>query len=107
MKTANTDGEDMQTRLAEIIGKIAYKLVPLGFHIKHRGVFMEFFKYICNHKELRLRRLAAYNLPCFNQLFKEYQEECDIDFNEIFLRFSREEDPQIVKSVAACIHEAF
>ena len=68
---------------------------------------MEFFKKMITHKELKMRRYAAYNLPCFNKLFKEYQDEFDIDFNDIYLKFSKEEDPQIIKTIASSIHEAF
>ena len=99
--------EGIQIRLAEIIGKIAYGVKPFGMDKKYRGVFLNFFKYIANHKELKLRRLAAFNLPSFNQLFKEYQEEYEIDFNEIILKYAKEEDSQIVKTMAASIHEAF
>ena len=59
------------------------------------------------HKELKMRRLAAFNLPCFYKLFKEYEEEIDLDFNEIYLQFSKEEDPMILKTIASSIHEAF
>lgn len=94
-------------RLAELIGKIIFKLQALGLHIKHREPLMEFFKKMINHKELKMRRYAAYNLPCFNKLFKEYQDEFDVDFNDIYLKFAKEEDPQIIKTIAASIHEAF
>lgn len=60
-----------------------------------------------DHKEIKMRRLAAYNLPCFNKLYKEFQTENDIDFNDIYLKFSKDDDWQIVKSIAASIHEAF
>jgi hypothetical protein len=53
-----------------------------------------------------MRRLAAFNLPCFNQLYHGL-DEFDLDFNELYLRFAKEEDPQMVKAVAASIHEAF
>lgn len=101
------DTEDIQARLAELIGKILFNLQPFGLHLKHKAAFIQFFKFMVGHKELKMRRYAAFNLPCFNQLFKECQEELDIDFSEIILRFTKEEDPQIVKAVAASIHEAF
>ncbi len=68
---------------------------------------MEFFKKMVNHKEIKMRRHAAFNLPCFNKLFKEYQDEFDFDFNEQYLKFSKEEDQFIIKTIAASIHEAF
>lgn len=74
--------------------------------MKYKEPFLEFFRKMANHKELKMRRQAAFNLPCFNQLYHGL-DEFDLDFNDMYLRFSREEDPQIVKSIAASIHEAF
>jgi hypothetical protein len=54
-----------------------------------------------------MRRLAAFNLPCFNKLYREQQDMFDIDFNDIYLNFSKEEDPMLLKTIAASIHEAF
>jgi hypothetical protein len=53
-----------------------------------------------------MRKFAAFNLPCFNQLYHGC-DEFDLDFNELYLRFAKEEDPFIVKAIAASIHEAF
>lgn len=107
LRTASADVEEIQTRFAELIGKIAYRLQPFGLHVKHKLTFVDFFKLMVNHKELKMRRLAAYNLPCFNKLFKEFSEELGIDFGEIYLRFAKDDDPQIVRTIAAGIHEAF
>jgi hypothetical protein len=60
-----------------------------------------------SHKELKMRRHGALNLPCFNKLYKDQQDEFDIDFSELYLKFSKDEDPQILKSIAASFHEAF
>ena len=38
---------------------------------------------------------------------KNKETTLTIDFNELYLRFAKEEDPQIQKTVAASIHEAF
>lgn len=94
-------------RFAELIGKIVFKLEPFGLHLKYKETFVTFFKMMVNHKELKMKRLAAFNLPCFNKLFKEFSDELNIDFGEIYLKFAKDEDPQIVKAAAASIHEAF
>jgi HEAT repeat protein len=107
LRTLNADVEEIQTRIAEAIGPIIHKLSIFNLHIKYREEFLQFYKVIVNHKEVKMRRYAAYNLPCFNKLLKEYQDEVDIDFNEVYLRFSKEEDPEILKTVAASLHEAF
>lgn len=54
---------------------------------------MEFYKKIANHEELKMRRCAAYNLPCFNRLYKDFQEELGVDFPGLYLKFAQEEDP--------------
>lgn len=54
-----------------------------------------------------MRKQAAYNLTCFNQLYKDNAEESGIDFQDLYLAFARETDPYIRKTIAASIHEAF
>lgn len=54
-----------------------------------------------------MRRHAAFNLACFNLLYKEYQAESDIDFQELYLNFAKESDLQIKKAIASSLHEAF
>jgi hypothetical protein len=39
-----------------------------------------------------MRRAGSYNLPCFHQLFKQLQEELNIDFQDLYFVFSQEED---------------
>jgi len=79
--TTITEGiEDIDLRLAQLIGKVAYKLSSFDLHTYYKEQFIEFFLDVCNHKDLEMRRHGAYNLACFNQLFKDYQEENGIDF---------------------------
>lgn len=42
--------------------------------------FVDFFIDVSQSKELEMRREAAFNLPCFNLMFKQYSEELGIDF---------------------------
>jgi hypothetical protein len=37
------EDEDINVRLAEIIGKVVYMLSPLGLHLTHKEKFIEFF----------------------------------------------------------------
>ena len=79
--------------MIELIGRIVFKLQPYELHLKFREQFMEYFKFMLNHRDLKYRRMAAFNLPCFNSLFHHYQDEFDIDFNEVYLRLTKDEDP--------------
>jgi len=47
---------------------------------------------MANHEELKMRRCAAFNLPCFNKLFREFQDELDVDFYGLYLKFAQEDD---------------
>ena len=106
LHTAEEDIEEIQLRMAEMIGRIVFSLSAFGLHLKFKDPLLDFFRKMANHKELKMRRHAAFNLPCFNQLYHGL-DEFDLDFNELYLRFSKEEDPQMVKSISASIHEAF
>ncbi len=69
---------------------------------------VEFFQQICGSKEIEMRRAGCYNLPCFHSLYKDYQEELQMDCHELYVHFSTaESDLLIKKSVAASIHQAF
>jgi hypothetical protein len=63
--------EDINIKLAEIIGKVVYMLSPMGLHLTHKEKFIEFFTNICNHKEPEMRKNGAFNLTCFNKLYRE------------------------------------
>ncbi len=39
----NIEEEDINVKLAEIIGKVVYMLSPLGLHLTHKEKFIEFF----------------------------------------------------------------
>lgn len=77
--------DEIEIRLAKIIGKIAYKIKGYDLHLEYKKQFVDFFIKACNHKEMDMRRHAAYNLPCFNVLYKEYQEELGVNFQDYFL----------------------
>ena len=95
LKTTEADNEEIQMRLAEIIGKIVFQLQPFNFHMKYKEQILEFYKMMVAHKEIKMRRQAVFNLPCFHSLYKnqDIQDEYDLDFNELYLRFAMEEDP--------------
>jgi mannose/fructose-specific phosphotransferase system component IIA len=93
--------------MAENLGLIVHNLSTFNLHLKHREEFLNFFKMMVSHKDPKMRRHAAYNLPCFYKLLKEYQDEVDLDFNEVYLKLSKDEDPEIVRIVASSLHEAF
>lgn len=33
---------------------------------------MDFYRFICGHKSDKVRQNAAFNLPCFNQIFRHF-----------------------------------
>ena len=74
--------------MAEIIGKVVFKLKTQDLYLKNRAPIVEFYKKMVSHEELKMRRCAAFNLPCFNKLYKEYQEELGVEFSAIYLRLA-------------------
>ncbi len=57
--------EEIMIRLSHMLGKIVYELRRYDLNLKHKAKLVEFFQTICNHKDIEIRRNAAYNLPCF------------------------------------------
>ncbi len=56
LKTTEADNEEIQVRLAEIIGKIVYQLQPFNFHMKYKEPILDFYKMMVAHKEIKMRR---------------------------------------------------
>lgn len=56
LKTSDADNEEIQLRLAEIIGKIVNQLQPFGFHMKYKERILEFYKMMVGNKEIKMRR---------------------------------------------------
>eukprot|EP00347_Sterkiella_histriomuscorum_P008191 403346032 len=99
--------EDILLRLANILGKIIHGLQIFGMHKIHIQQILDFYVIICKDKSLEMRRHGAYNLACFNLLFKDEQEKYNIDFCDLYLQFAKEQDPQIRYIIATSIHEAY
>ena len=49
-----------------------------------------------------MRMVAVYNLPCIHLLFSD-----DIDIGESYLGFLNDEDENVRKAAAGCLHESF
>lgn len=107
MSTIDINIEEIVQKLAQMLGKIVYKLKEFDLHLRNKDQFLEFFEQISSHKDIEMRKHAAYNLACFNSLYKDYQAEHNIDYQELYLIYAKEQDPFIKKAVAACLHEAF
>ncbi|CDW84144.1 serine threonine-protein phosphatase 4 regulatory subunit 4 [Stylonychia lemnae] len=99
--------EEIDLRMAKLIGNVVYQLKQLDFHMLYKDKFLQYFHHVCIHKDVEMRRQGAFNLAIFHQLYKEHQPERMIDFYEIYFHFSRDNDTLIRKTVASCIHEAF
>ena len=56
--------------MAEIIGKVAFKLEKVGLHMNYKKEIITFYRDLTDHEDEDIRRLAVYNLPCFNLLYK-------------------------------------
>ncbi len=68
-----TDIEDIEIRLAHIIGKIVHKLsIVTETHIIFKEKLLEYFNTMCCHKNNEIKRYASYNLVCFHMIYKNF-----------------------------------
>ena len=93
--------------MTEVFGKVVYKMSVLGIHLKYRKELIDYFKEICSHKQESIRKQAVFHLPCMNLLFKQYEKELEISFQDVYLKFSEDEEFEIRRCAAASLHEAF
>ena len=63
--------DEIIARMAEIIGRIAYKLSFFDLHIKYKEQILGFYKTIINHKDEAIVQSGVFNLPCFHRLYKD------------------------------------
>jgi hypothetical protein len=121
--------------MAQIIGKVAFKLQHTQLHIKYKEQLMNFFQGICFHKTDEARLSAVYNIPCFHLLFgkkdgtqtlsntvatretsndeESKDEDAEVfgpivfDFTNAYYQFANDNNTQIRILTASCLHEAF
>lgn len=70
--------------IANNIGIIAHTLQKRKFLGQFYSEFLQFYKEIIFHKEIDIRVIGVYNMPCFHLLYKDMQEQCEIDFSQIY-----------------------
>ena len=62
--------KEIITRMARMLGKIAYKLSFFELHLKYKGEILGFYKSIINGKDDENMLAGIFNLPCMQQLYK-------------------------------------
>lgn len=72
LEMLNQEHEEVVQKMSLIIGQLIFKLKAKQLDVKYKEEFMEFFKYICGHKLEKVRQNAAYNLPCFNTIYRHF-----------------------------------
>lgn len=86
---------DIITRISEIFGGVVAKLKEVNMHLKYKKELITYYLQLCDSKEEQLRYQAVYNLPCMNFVYKSVAKEMQIDFQELYLRFSDDTDFKI------------
>lgn len=61
--------EDIDLRLAKICGRFIWRLQKSELHLKYKVQIQEYYSKICEHESDAIKLNAAYNLPCFHQVF--------------------------------------
>lgn len=98
---------DINQRIAELFGSVVANLKAVNLHLKYKNEIINYYKGLCENKEEPLRFQAVYILPCMNLVYKSVEKEMDIDFQELYLRFSEDPDYEVRKCIATSLHEAF
>ncbi len=75
--------------------------------MNYKKEFLDYFLEICNHKEDSIRRNAVFNLPAMCYLFKGVNKESGFSFQDIYYKFSEEDDFDMRYCAASSLHEAF
>ena len=63
--------QEITEAIAANVGIIAYQLYKRKYLRDYEKDFIEFFKELINHKEVKLRLFGVYNMPCFHQLYRD------------------------------------
>lgn len=58
--------DEIILKMAEIIGRIVYKLSTYDLHIKYKDKILTFFLAVCNSENVEVKEFGIYNLPCFH-----------------------------------------
>lgn len=98
---------EISQRIAELFGPLVASLKEINLHLKYKKEFIAYYKELCESKEESLRYQAVFNLPCMNFVYKSVAKEMDIDFQELYLRFSEDPDFKVRSCIASSLHEAF
>ncbi len=72
LEMLNQEHEEVVLKMSMIIGQLLFKLKAKQLDVKYKEELMEFFKFICGHKLEKIRLNAAYNLPCFNKIYRHF-----------------------------------
>lgn len=68
---------------------------------------IQFYKFICEHKEEHIREQAVFNLPCIHLLFKKFESDLEIKFDNLYLEFAQSDNYKVRMIIAKSLHEAF
>jgi hypothetical protein len=117
----DTQHDEINTRMAEVVGPIAFKMQKIGdLHVKYQKQILGFYRDVCTHKNDECRLPAALNFPCMNQIYRnlvspaqpeeskdDEPEQSQFTFNEACLEFAQDSREDIRIITANSIHEAF
>ena len=99
---------DLLDRISQLCGLVAFKLSERDdIHLTHKQEFLEFYLHICDHKEVSIRKRAIYNLPAMHKLFKSEEKDFGFTFQELYEKFSQDDEWDIRFTTLCSLHEAF
>lgn len=83
-----------------------FNLSKKKIHLVYKVEFINFWRDMFTHEDIKIKCLGIYILPCMFLLFKDVQDECQIDFAQIYQQLLNEEG-KIRRKTAMGLHEVF
>ena len=61
--------DEIDLRFSKMFGSIVFSLVKLELHLKYKEKLFNYYRQLLDHPNEEIRLNAAFNLPCFNQIY--------------------------------------
>lgn len=87
-------------------GQVVFNLSKKKMHMQYKVEFVNFWKDMLSHDNIKIKCHAIYVLPCMLSLYKDVQDECQVDFAQIYQQLLNE-DGKIRRKTASSLHEVF
>lgn len=74
--------------------------------MQYKSEFLNFWRDMLDHDDKQIKYLGIYYMPCMYKLYKDVQDECQVDFASIYQQLLSE-DGKVRRRTAMSLHEVF